>query len=198
MDIFGVNYINSTVKSDLVDATVEEQKDYSVKRGDVLFVRSSVKPSGVGLTAVATNDFDRAVFSGFLLRYRTSSLATEFKRYVFNSLYFRNNLIAVSTVSANTNVNQESLNRLSIVYPTCAKEQSMIAEIMMKWDEMVELQEQYIQKLELRKKAYIDKFFTEKTCNCIFKDLYVQAGEGGTPDTKKEEYYENGDRKSVV
>ena len=192
MDVFGVNYIDSTSKSDFVDATIEEQEDYSVKKGDVLFVRSSVKPSGVGLTAVATTDFEGVVFSGFLLRYRTNSFTTDFKRYVFNSSYFRNNVIAASTVSANTNVNQENLNRLSIVYPVYDKEQSKIAEILMKWDEMVELQEQYIQKLELRKKSYIDKFFTEKSYNCVFKDLYIQAGEGGTPDTKKVEYYENG------
>ena len=41
-------------------------------------------------------------------------------------------------------------------------EQGKIAEILMKWDEAVELQEQYIQKLELRKKAIMKKLLIPK------------------------------------
>lgn len=89
-------------------------------------------------------------------------------------------------------IQRGELAKLYTAFPKDKAEQGKIAEILMKWDEAVELQEQYIQKLELRKKSYIDKFFTEKSCNCVFKDLYVQSGEGGTPDTKKVEYYENG------
>ena len=79
------------------------------------------------------------------------------------------------------------------VIPKNKNEQGKIAEILMKWDEAVELQEQYIEKLEIRKKAYIDKFFIDREVNCCFKELYVEAGEGGTPDTKIEEYYLHGD-----
>ena len=73
-------------------------------------------------------------------------------------------------------------------------EQSNIAEILMKWDEAIELQEQYIQILLSMKITYVDKFFCaqgeEKT---KFDLLYKTAGEGGTPDTKKQAYYDSED-----
>ena len=59
-------------------------------------------------------------------------------------------------------INLEDIGKCRIVLPTEKTEQSKIAEILMKWDEMVELQEQYIQKLELRKKAIMKKLLTPK------------------------------------
>lgn len=42
------------------------------------------------------------------------------------------------------------------------EEQERIAEILMTWDEAIELQEQYIEKLKLRKKALLSKMFPTK------------------------------------
>ena len=57
-------------------------------------------------------------------------------------------------------ITTKELQKLQIDIPKKEIEQSKIAEILMKWDEMVELQEQYIQKLELRKKAIMKKLLT--------------------------------------
>lgn len=111
---------------------------------------------------------------------------------LINSEHFCAQVVTKCTGTNYPAINSEDLGKVVVSFPKDKTEQGKIAEILMKWDEAIELQEQYIQKLELRKKAYIDKFFTEKSCNCVFKDLYVQSGEGGTPDTKKVEYYENG------
>lgn len=59
-------------------------------------------------------------------------------------------------------IQRGELAKLPTACPQDKTEQSKIAEILMKWDEMVELQEQYIQKLELRKKAIMKKLLTPK------------------------------------
>ena len=59
-------------------------------------------------------------------------------------------------------IQRGELGKLNTAFPKDKTEQSKIAEILMKWDEMVELQEQYIQKLELRKKAIMKKLLTPK------------------------------------
>ena len=91
-------------------------------------------------------------------------------------------------------IQRDNLEKLNVAYPKSVAEQSKIAEILMKWDDAIELQEQHIQKITLKKKAYMDKFFySRKEEKIKFKTLYTTAGEGGTPDTKKYEYYDSND-----
>jgi type I restriction enzyme, S subunit len=52
MDVFGVSSISAVNLSDLIETNNIERQTYNLKEGDVLFIRSSVKPSGVGLTAL--------------------------------------------------------------------------------------------------------------------------------------------------
>ena len=65
-------------------------------------------------------------------------------------------------VGAQPNISLEQMGKFSFYCSNKKKENIKIAEILMKWDEMVELQEQYIQKLELRKKGIMKKLLTPK------------------------------------
>jgi type I restriction enzyme S subunit len=104
---------------DLVNATEGDLQLFNLTKGDVLFIRSSVKPSGVGLTTLIQEDFPNTVYSGFIIRFRPNNeeLTQIFKKYCFYEERFRYSLIRRSTVSANTNINQESLKRLVIPVP---------------------------------------------------------------------------------
>ena len=135
MDVFGVPKLSTEVKLGLVNSSLEERNLYELKSGDVLFVRSSVKPSGVGLTTLVTQDMSNTVFSGFLIRYRNNGqLASAFLEHCFFQADFRNMLIANSTVSANTNINQEALKKLELLFPTDKNEQSAIANVLSDMD----------------------------------------------------------------
>ena len=129
MDVFGIPRAAATTKNlGLVNSTPVEQQTYELCAGDVLFVRSSVKPEGVGLTTLIPNDLPTTVFSGFLIRFRDrGQLAREFKEHCFLSDGFRRRLIANSTVSANTNINQDALKLLQLGYPPRHEEQRAIA-----------------------------------------------------------------------
>lgn len=128
LDVFGKPRINPKSGFGLINSTDLERKFYELKRGDVLFVRSSVKPEGVGLTTLVTNDFPKAVFSGFLIRFRDKGkLIDEYKEHCFNDQRFRNQLIVRSTVSANTNINQDALKELCIPVPPPPEQRAIAA-----------------------------------------------------------------------
>ena len=147
MDVFGVNSINSEEKLGLVNSNNAERQMYELKKGDVLFIRSSVKPSGVGLTSLVERDLLNTVFSGFIIRFRDKGfLADEFKKYCFYSEDFRNRLIGSSTVSANTNINQEALKKLELAFPKSLQEQTRIATILSDMDKSIESMERELSK----------------------------------------------------
>ena len=163
MDVFGVNAIRSGTKLGLVNSTEAEQRTYDLKRGDVIFIRSSVKPSGVGLTAVVEVDLPRTVYSGFLIRFRDNGiLDLDFKRYCFYSEKFRNNLIGASSVSANTNINQDNLKKLLIALPPTFNEQHAIASALSDIDSLLEISEKMIAKKRNLKQAMMQRLLTGK------------------------------------
>ncbi len=201
MNVFGVNRINTCQNCGLVDVSKFEQQDYSLQEGDVLFVRSSVKPSGVGLTALVNCTFDSTVFSGFLLRYRCTSIEKEFKRYAFYAPYFRKSIIENSTVSANTNINQENLKQLYVALPSKAEEQKDIAEALSDADELIDTLKSLIAKKKAIKQGAVQELLTGKKRLPGFEGNWVKfnlmknsviKARIGWQGLKKSEYLDSG------
>lgn len=162
-DIFGKIYISQSNPNSLVNATSKELKDFNIRIGDVLFVRSSVKPEGVGMPCVIEKDLKDTTFSGFLIRFRETKhiLNNKYKRYCFLLDSFRYKLLAKSTISANTNINQPSLASLNIIIPPL-KEQEKIAEVLSCWDDGIEVLEKLLEKKQLHKKALMQGLLSGK------------------------------------
>jgi len=159
MDVFGKATI-SNLKLDLVNANEKELRLYELKKGDVLFIRSSVKKSGVGETSLVMEDLNETVFSGFLIRFRDTKMKLDlgFKKYCFAERKFRENLIAVSTTSANTNINQESLSELKISIPTM-NEQNKIGNFLSAIDERIDHCSNQISETVQYKKGLLQQMF---------------------------------------
>lgn len=135
-DVFEINTDHDKDFS-LVNSNEKERKDYSLNKGDVLFVRSSVKATGVGLTCTILKDIKDAVYSGFIIRFRDNHyLDLNYKVHCFFEQGFRNRLLAKSTISANININQVALNSLQLPIPPLP-EQQKIGEILSTWDEAI-------------------------------------------------------------
>jgi type I restriction enzyme S subunit len=138
LDIFGISRVSQSSSLGLINSTESERAAYSLNKGDILFVRSSVKPEGVGLTSLVCNDLKDTVYSGFLIRFRDyGKLSFEYKEYCFYEKNFRRKLIDSSTVSANTNINQNSLKNLEILLPPTLAEQTAIAQILADMDDAI-------------------------------------------------------------
>ncbi|MEI7726515.1 MAG: restriction endonuclease subunit S [Bacteroidota bacterium] len=164
LDVFGETKISTNEYLGLINSNVSERKMYNLIKGDVLFIRSSVKPEGVGLTCVIDRDLENTGFSGFIIRFRDFGiLSDEFKEYCFYSYDFRNSLIASSSVSANTNINQESLKKLSICYPESKSEQTHIASIISDMDTEITIMAQKLVKCKMLKQGMMQELLTGKT-----------------------------------
>jgi type I restriction enzyme S subunit len=163
MDVFGVNSIASKEQLGLVECTSFEQSAYDLLCSDVIFVRSSVKPSGVGLTVVVEKDLNGTVYSGFLIRFRDGGfIDTTFKKYCFYEEGFRKKVIGSSSVSANTNINQDSLKRLSIPLPPTKAEQESIAAILSDMDSEITSLEEKLNKARQLKQGMMQELLTGK------------------------------------
>ena len=72
-------------------------------------------------------------------------------------------------------------------------EQKKITKFLSLIDKRIETQNKIIEKLETLIKGIVDSIFTaNKFPKVPFKEIYVRAGEGGTPATSNPEYYDNG------
>ena len=164
MDVFGISFIRDNTHLGLVNSNEMERKVYDLRKGDVLFVRSSVKPSGVGLTTVVIQDLTNTVYSGFLIRFRDEgSLDINFKKYCFSEEKFRQRVISNSTVSANTNINQDNLKKLLLVYPGTIKEQRSIATVLSDVDALLDSLDRLIAKKRDLKQATMQQLLTGQT-----------------------------------
>ena len=69
-------------------------------------------------------------------------------------------------------IQRENLEKLNVAFPQSAEEQSKIAEILMKWDEAIELQEQYITNLKKKKLSLMKTLFSfSDESTLLFKDI---------------------------
>lgn len=161
-DVFG-NWEIIQSDFDLVNANNEELKNYSLEKGDILFIRSSVKPSGVGLTSLVSEDIPTTIYSGFIIRFRSKDKIFDlnYKKYCFHEAMFRQRLLQKSTVSANSNVNQESLSSLNILLPPI-KEQQKISKMLMTQDKKIDKEEAIFVKLEELKKSLMNDLLSGK------------------------------------
>lgn len=163
MDVFGKTNISTNLHLGLINSNSAERKLYDLKEGDVVFIRSSVKPQGVGLTCVIKEDLLDTVFSGFIIRFRDNgALTTSFKEYCFYSTDFRNRLISSSTVSANTNINQVALRDLTISFPKEQEEQNRIASILSGMDLEILKLEVRLEKQKQLKQGMMQSLLTGK------------------------------------
>lgn len=162
MDVFGKPKILGIEKFDLINSNKYERNLYNLVEGDVLFIRSSVKPAGVGLTSVIKNELVNTVFSGFLIRFREKiGLNIEYKKHCFFNERFRNELISNSSVSANTNINQDALKKLKLIVPPLI-EQKAIATALSDVDEMISNLDKLITKKKAIKQGAMQKLLKPK------------------------------------
>lgn len=90
-------------------------------------------------------------------------IRSKMQSYLFQIMhadYFVNQVNAKCIGTNYPAINSDDLGKVFIAYPKSTDEQSKIAEILMKWDEAIELEEQYINILEVRKNSIMKRLLT--------------------------------------
>ena len=154
-----------------------EKQQYSLINGDVIFVRSSVKPDGVGYNTIFLEFNDDVVFCGFMIRFRLNDKIKynpEFYNSYFRYLEFRRRLLCVSTVSANTNVNQVALSNLFAIKPN-EKEQLEVAKRLGIINNKIHTEENYLHKLHQIKSGLMADLLSGNKLVSIPKEMETQT-----------------------
>lgn len=157
------NIFGKTVVDDmdlgLAVSSEKQRNEYNLLKGDVLFIRSSVKPEGVGEAALVPKNFENTTFSGFIIRFRPHiAIDDEFKRVIFTTKNVRNQIMALATSSANTNINQISLGKIIIELPELS-EQSKIGNLFKQLDKAIALHHQKVSDYLQLKNAMLRQMF---------------------------------------
>ncbi len=144
-----------------VDIDEKTLDTYSVTYGDILFQRSSETFEDAGKSNVYLDRDKIATYSGFVIRGKKKA---DYNPYFLNEALcigrVRNQIIRNAAGSQHINVGQDSLAKIIVPLASDA-EQSKIAEILMKWDEAIELYEVLIKEMD-KKRAFIIRQITSK------------------------------------
>lgn len=151
----------------LVEASEEEQKVYSVERGDVFFTGSSETIEELGLSSLCEKTIENATYNGFCIRFRpsTNELYPEYSKYYFRSHCTREFLIRHDNSVTRTNLSQNTLKNVYVLIPPY-EEQVEIANYLEKKvkqvQQVIKLRKKIVDKLEEYKKTIIYEYVTGK------------------------------------
>jgi type I restriction enzyme S subunit len=148
MDVFAFSGIYASQIRGKVDVDANEMRSFEVKKGDVLFTRTSETVDEVGISCAVLDEVTDTVFSGFVLRGRpkNNKLNDLFKKYVFSSASVRKQITSKATYTTRALTNGRVLSNILIPVPDCEKEQQAIAEALSDADALIATLEKIIEK----------------------------------------------------
>lgn len=160
-NVFGNNVVDAKSLG-LAEASEKQLLDYSLQKGDVLFVRSSVKLEGVGETALVAENLENTTYSGFIIRFRDEyGLNNDFKKFVFATKKSRDQIMSQATNSANKNISQSVLENLTLKIPS-KDEQKLIGYYLSTLERLITLHQRKLDKLINVKKSMLEKMFPKQ------------------------------------
>lgn len=136
---------------------------YEVKRGDVLFNRTSETQDEVALASVYVDD-QPVVFGGFVFRGRplTSALEVNYSKYALRATYVRQQITARGQGGIRANVGQRDLKSVVIRLPD-RSEQRAIAEALDDVSALIQALERLVTKTQAIRQGMMQQLLTGRT-----------------------------------
>ena len=130
-----------------VDATNKEIECFGVKKGDLLFQRSSETFEDIGRANVYMDD-RTAIYGGFVICGRkTGNYDPLFFKYLLATPLARKRTCRMGAGAQHFNIGQEGLSKISLHFPTVG-EQKKIADLLELIDQRIMTQKKIIEKYE--------------------------------------------------
>lgn len=147
------------------DVTLKGSEAYLMEDGDVAFLDASEDLEGTSRSVLIDNPDNEPFIAGLHVIFgksKNNSLEKWYKQYITATDSVRKQFQRLASGFKVYGVTRKTLPKIQIAYPKSADEQSKIAEILMKWDEAIELYNQYIEKLKQLKSIWLKKMFPKK------------------------------------
>jgi type I restriction enzyme, S subunit len=165
---------------------------YRVKRGDVLFNRTSETQEELGLTSVYMDE-SPIVFGGFVFRGRptTSSMLVDYSKYALRSQPVRQQITARGQGAIRANIGQRDLKSVRVRLPELP-EQHAIAAALDDASLLIHYLERIIAKKLAIKQGMMQRIFALPSSDGAQRTALGALAEflsGGTPDRSNAEYW---------
>ena len=158
------NYFLPEELSDLMNTSLKEQEIYSVKKDDVFITRTSETVDALAMSCVATKDYPKATFSGFVKRLRPKTTGIVYSKYIaffLRSKYFRKILDCNTIMTLRASFNEDIFSFLYLYLPDY-EEQVRIGDLLYKIE------------IKVRKNNKINDNL-EQQMHLIFEDMMAKA-----------------------
>lgn len=147
------------------DISLTGKETCLMEDGDVAFIDASEDLEGTSRAVLINNPDNKPFIAGLHIIYGKSkdeSVTKWYKQYITTAEATKKQFQKLVSGFKVYGLNRDTLPKIHIAYPKSAKEQSRIAEILMKWDEAIELYQKEIEALQKLKKAYLFVLFPKK------------------------------------
>ena len=198
------NFHFDKAKSFVDEETANESQP--IEKGTLLFTGTGETAEEIGKCVCYTGD-EVIYAGGDIITFVSKQVNPLFLAYQQYQSYSLKKKASFGQGHSVVHIQKENLEKLNVAYPPSWEEQSRIAEILMKWDEALELYNKQIELLNLYKSICLKKMFPAKGKDVPewrfagFTDAWEQrkvadiasdTRGGGTPTTSNEAYW-NGD-----
>lgn len=150
------------------DISLTGKEKCLMKDGDVAFLDASEDLEGTSRAVLIDNPENKPFIAGLHIIYgkaKNNSLDKWFKQYITSSESVKKQFQRLSVGFKVYGVNRDTIPRIRVSFPSSLKEQSRIAEILMKWDKAIELYDKQIDALTRYKAVCLRKMFPAKGQN---------------------------------
>lgn len=150
------------------DISLTGKEKCLMKDGDVAFLDASEDLEGTSRAVLIDNPENKPFIAGLHIIYgkaKNNSLDKWFKQYITSSESVKKQFQRLAVGFKVYGVNRDTIPRIKVAFPSSNKEQSRIAEILMKWDKAIELYDKQIDALTRYKAVCLRKMFPAKEQN---------------------------------
>lgn len=204
---FNIASLEQYSKLPKYDTKIKGDESFLMQDGDVAFLDASEDLEGTSRSVLIDNPENKPFIAGLHIIYGKpmgKELSKYYKQYLTRPEYIKKQFKKLASGFKVYGLNRNTITGIKCAYPKSTAEQEKIAEILMKWDEAIELYNQQIEKLTLLKSSCIKKMFPqkgEKVPEWRFKgfsnaweqrkvfELAEKTYGGGTPATSNEAFW---------
>ena len=175
---------------DQMDTSDKEQETYSIKEGDIFLTRTSETLDELGMSCVATSDYPKATYSGFLKRLRPTQKDQSYHKFMafyLRSKTFRKAMDNNAVMTLRCSLNEQIFSYLDLLLPDF-DEQVKIGDFLYLLYQKIELNNQINAELEAMAKLLYDYWFVQFD----FPMTAAQAASLGRPALEGHPYKSSG------
>lgn len=154
--------------SGLAITSKKERIDFSIKKGDLFFTRTSETIDDIGESSICKTDIENGSYSGFIIRYRIwdkSKVDYKYSKYYFRNLNVKKWFARQLNIVTRASLSQDKLKELPFILPSY-EEQKMIGTFLEnkvgQMDSTIHKTFEQIEKLKQAKQSLISEAVTGK------------------------------------